>query len=103
MSTCGVTAATGLSRREFKRACVQVFTLCVAAVPLIKSDAKGAAVVLFDQVGGFDFRCGACAGLFAFARLRASLAFPVAFAVFAFAVLAWRGFLGWRGRFGSVL
>ena len=92
MFACGVTAATGLSRREFNSACVQVFTLCVAAVPLVKSDAEGAAIMLFDQIGGLDFRCGACAGLFAFARLCASLAFPVAFAVFAFAFLAWRGF-----------
>ena len=78
--------------REFEGACVQVFTLCVAAVPFVKSDAEGAAAVLFDQVRSFDLRCGASARLFAFARLRAVLVFAVSLAVFAFAFLARWGF-----------
>ena len=51
---------------SLKGASVQVFALCVAAVPLVKSDAEGAAAVLFDQVGGLNLRCCAGAGLFAF-------------------------------------
>ena len=103
MSACRVAAAAGLSRREFERAGVQIFALCVAAVPLIKSDAESAAPVLLDQVGGLNLRCSAGAGLFAFARLRAVLGFAAPLAVFAFAFFAGRRLLGRRGWLSAVL
>ena len=102
VSACGVAAPAGLSRREFESASVQVFALCVAAVPLVKSDAEGAAAVLFDQVGGLNLRCCAGAGLFAFTRLCAMLGFSASLAVLAFAFFAGRRLLG-RGRWFSAV
>ena len=80
----------GSPEGEFEGASVQLFALCVAAVPLVKSDAEGAAAMLLDQVGGLNLRCSAGAGLFAFARLRAVLGFAASLAVFSFAFFAGR-------------